>query len=112
MRHLRYTVRLTEWTLDETELTNESADCIDCSLYRSGAAQEEVADAEDARQLEPQKKATSHLKAELVKVQQELGQTANRATAESLKRKASRIGQFKEMTEDPESGSMTIVLEA
>ncbi|MBC8290301.1 MAG: hypothetical protein H8E37_08290 [Planctomycetes bacterium] len=74
-------------------------------------AQEEMADAEEARQKQLQKEVTDQLEAELVDVQQELGQAVNRATAEALKRKASRIGQIKEMTEDPESGSITIVLE-
>lgn len=74
-------------------------------------AQEEMADAEETRRKELQKQVTDQLEAELVDVQQELGQAVNRATAEALKRKASRIGQIKEMTEDPESGSMTIVLE-
>ena len=32
-------------------------------------------------------------------------------TAEALKQKAAQLGQIKEMTEDPQSGSMTIVLE-
>ena len=41
----------------------------------------------------------------------ELDKAVNRATAEALKQKAAKIGQIKEMTEDPESGSLTIVVE-
>lgn len=74
-------------------------------------AQAEMDEEADNRTRELQKQVTDQLEAELVDVQQELGQAVNRATAEALKRKASRIGQIKEMTEDPESGSMTIVLE-
>lgn len=65
----------------------------------------------EERTSELQKQVTDQLEAELVDVQQELGLAVNRATAEALKRKASRIGQIKEMSEDPESGSITIVLE-
>jgi hypothetical protein len=35
----------------------------------------------------------------------------NRVTAEALKRKAASLGQIKEMTEDPQAGSLTIVVE-
>lgn len=74
-------------------------------------AQAEMEEQADDKTAELQSKVTDQLEAELVDVQRELGQAVNRATAEALKRKASRIGQIKEMTEDPESGSMTIVLE-
>lgn len=74
-------------------------------------AQTEMEEQSDAKTAELQKQVTDQLEAELVDVQSELGQAVNRATAEALKRKASRIGQIKEMTEDPESGSVTIVLE-
>ncbi len=74
-------------------------------------AKAEMQEAEDTRTQELQQQVTDHLEGELVDIQRELGQAVNRATAEALKRKASRIGQIKELTEDPESGSMTIVLE-
>ena len=41
----------------------------------------------------------------------QLDQATNRATAKALKQKAAQIGQIKELTEDPESGSLTIVVE-
>lgn len=74
-------------------------------------AQNEMEDAAEVHQQELQKQVTDQLEAELVDVQRDLGKTVNRATAEALKRKASRIGQINELTEDPESGSLTIVLE-
>lgn len=63
------------------------------------------------QQNELQKKVTNQLEAELADLRQELDQAANRATAEALKQKAAQIGQIKEVTEDPESGSLTIVVE-
>jgi len=41
-------------------------------------------------------------------LRKELDQVANRVTAEALKRKAAQLGQIKEMTEDPESGSLFV----
>ena len=58
-----------------------------------------------------QKEATEKLEAELADLQKELSQAVNRVTAEALKRKAASLGQIREMTEDPESGSLTITVE-
>lgn len=58
-----------------------------------------------------QKKATELLEDALVDIRSELDRVVNRVTAEALKRKAARLGQIKEMTEDTEAGSLTIVLE-
>jgi len=58
-----------------------------------------------------QTKVTDRLEAELSDVRQELDQAISRVTAESLKRKAAQMGQIKEMTEDPQAGSLTIVVE-
>lgn len=58
-----------------------------------------------------QKEVTDALEAELSDLRKELDQVVNRATAAALKQKASSLGQIKELTEDPETGSMTIVLE-
>jgi hypothetical protein len=41
----------------------------------------------------------------------ELDQAVNRATAEALKRKAAQLGRIKQLADDPESGSLTIVVE-
>jgi hypothetical protein len=58
-----------------------------------------------------QNKVTDKLEGALGEVRQELDQAVNRATAEALKRKAASMGEIKEMTEDPETGSLTIVVE-
>lgn len=58
-----------------------------------------------------QTKVTDRLEGELNDVRQELDQVVHRVTAEALKRKAAQMGQIKEMTEDPQAGSLTIVVE-
>jgi hypothetical protein len=58
-----------------------------------------------------QGKVTDQLEGQLGDLRQELDQVVNRVTAEALKRKAASLGQIKEITEDPQSGSMTIVVE-
>jgi FtsH ternary system domain X5 len=63
------------------------------------------------RQAEIQQQATEKLEDSLADLRQELNQVVNRVTAEALKKKAAQIGQIKEMTEDREGGSLTIVLE-
>jgi hypothetical protein len=58
-----------------------------------------------------QTKVTDRLEGELNDVRQEMDQAVNRVTAEALKRKAAQMGQIKEITEDPQAGSLTIVVE-
>jgi hypothetical protein len=58
-----------------------------------------------------QTKVTDKLEGELTDLRQEMDQVVNRVTAEALKRKAAQLGQIKEMTEDPQAGSLTIVVE-
>jgi hypothetical protein len=58
-----------------------------------------------------QSQVTDKLEAKLGEVRQELDQAVNRVTAEALKRKAAQMGQIKELTEDPQTGSLTIVVE-
>jgi hypothetical protein len=58
-----------------------------------------------------QTKVTDRLEGELNEVRQELDQVVHGVTAEALKRKAAQMGQIKEMTEDPQAGSLTIVVE-
>lgn len=55
--------------------------------------------------------ATEQLEGVLRDLQGELDGTVNRVTAQALKQKAAQIGEIKEITEDTENGSMTIVLE-
>lgn len=58
-----------------------------------------------------QKVATEKLEQELLGLRKELDEAVNRVTAEALKRKAAQIGRIKEMNEDPEGESLTIVVE-
>lgn len=58
-----------------------------------------------------QGKVTDRLEGHLGDLRRELDQAVNRVTAEALKRKAATMGQIKEMTEDPQTGSLTIVVE-
>jgi len=64
-----------------------------------------------AQQSQLQNEATEKLEAQLNEVRKELSQAVNRVTAEALKKKAASLGQIKEMTEDVESGSLTITVE-
>jgi hypothetical protein len=58
-----------------------------------------------------QNEVTAKLESQLGDLRAELDPVINRVTAEALKRKAAQLGQIKEMTEDPQSGALTIVLE-
>lgn len=58
-----------------------------------------------------QGKVTDKLEGQLGDLRQELDKVVNRVTAEALKRKAASLGQIKEITEDPQAGSLTIVVE-
>lgn len=63
------------------------------------------------QQGELQKQVTDKLEGALADVRKELDQAVNRATAAALKLKASQMGQIKSLSEDPASGSLTIVVE-
>jgi len=58
-----------------------------------------------------QGKVTDKLEGKLNGLRKELDQVVNRVTAEALKQKAASMGQIKEMTEDPQTGNLTIVVE-
>jgi FtsH ternary system domain X5 len=58
-----------------------------------------------------QKKVTDQLEGHLTDTRKELDQAVNRVTADALKEKAAQIGQIKQMSEDAQTGSLTIVLE-
>jgi hypothetical protein len=73
--------------------------------------QKNLASQVEARQAELQKALTDKLEAQLGDVRKELDQISNKVTAEALKVKARQMGQVKEITEDPQSGSLTIVVE-
>jgi hypothetical protein len=65
----------------------------------------------DRKRDELQKKITDRLEGHLADVRRELDQAVNRVTAEALKEKAAAMGRIKEMTEDAQTGSLTIVVE-
>lgn len=56
-------------------------------------------------------KAVDQLEAALANARRELDSAIHQATAGALKIKAGELGRIKEMTEDPQSGSLTIVVE-
>src|SRR4051812_4107698 len=58
-----------------------------------------------------QGKVTDKLEGKLGDLRQDLDKVVNKVTAEALKRKAASMGQIKEITEDQQSGSLTIVVE-
>jgi len=58
-----------------------------------------------------QSAATDKLEKELADLQPELTEVVNRVTSEALKQKAAQMGTIKEISEDPESGSLTIKVE-
>ena len=58
-----------------------------------------------------QQQVTDALEAKLGDIRKELEGAANRATAAALKQRAAQLGQIKSISEDPEAGSLTIVVE-
>ena len=58
-----------------------------------------------------QQQATEELERELAGLQEELNGVTHRVTAEALKAKARQMGDIKEISEDPEAGSLTIKVE-
>jgi F0F1-type ATP synthase membrane subunit b/b' len=58
-----------------------------------------------------QSKVTDQLENKLGDLRQELDQVVNKVTAEALKEKARSMGQIKQMSEDEQTGSLTIVVE-
>ena len=73
--------------------------------------QQELEKQADKKTSDLQSQVTDRLEKQLGDLRQELDQAINRVTAEALKEKARRMGQIKEMTEDPQTGSLTIVVE-
>ena len=69
---------------------------------------EKAAGSETARL---QSEVTDRLERQLAGVRRELDDAVNRVTGEALKEKARSLGEIKEMTEDPQTGSLTIVVE-
>jgi hypothetical protein len=65
----------------------------------------------DRQQERLQGEATERLEQVMGEVRKELSDAVNGVTREALKQKAASMGQIKEMTEDPEAGSLTIKVE-
>ncbi len=73
--------------------------------------QRELEDQIGEKEEKLQQELTEQLEQQLKSLRVELDKAVNRATAEALKQKAAKIGKIKQLTEDPESGSLTIVVE-
>jgi hypothetical protein len=58
-----------------------------------------------------QNKATEELEKHLNEIQPEISQIVNQVTRDALKQKAQQMGTVKEVSEDAESGSLTIKVE-
>jgi hypothetical protein len=58
-----------------------------------------------------QNEATEHLEKHLQKIQPEISEIVNKVTRDALKQKAQQLGTVKEISEDAETGSLTIKLE-
>ena len=74
-------------------------------------AQEDLEKQAEKKTAEMQTEVTDRLERRLDDLRRELDQAVNRVTAEALKQKAAQMGQIKEITEDPQTGSLTIVVE-
>jgi hypothetical protein len=65
----------------------------------------------EAHKSDLQTQITDKLEVQLGDLRKELDQVVNKVTAEALKQKAAQLGTIKQVTEDAQTGSMTIVLE-
>lgn len=74
-------------------------------------AQEEIQKEFDSEQKKSQSKATEHLEKAIADLQPEINDIVNKITRESLKAKAAQMGRIQEITENAESGEMTIKIE-
>lgn len=74
-------------------------------------AQKQLEAAADRQEEKLQQQATDELEGVLRDVQAELDMAVNRATAAALRLKAAQIGEIRQITEDSETGSMTIVVD-
>jgi len=72
------------------------------------ALQDELAKEADAATEALRRESTRRLEASIEGVRAELDQAVNRATAEALKAKARQLGEVQEITEDAETGAITI----
>ena len=77
----------------------------------SEQAQKDLEKEADKQNEQLQAKVTDELEAALGDIRRELDRAVNASTAEALKQKAAKMGTIKEMTEDPETGSLTIIVD-
>ena len=96
-------------TLADTDWSNSRKSQIEQKLKRQ--VQQELSERASEKQAELQRQISNTLEQELGDVRKELESAVNKATAEALKERAAQIGTIKEMSEDPQSGSLTIVVE-
>jgi hypothetical protein len=76
-----------------------------------GELKKELVAEEEKQTSKLQNKTTDELQEALCDVRDELDKAINRTTAEALKQKAAQLGEIKEITEDHETGSLTIVID-
>jgi len=93
-------------TVERTQTVAEVTGKAQEALRKSArnAAEQKVED-ERARL---RSQVTAKLEKRLADLQEEIDQVSHRVTAEALKVRASQLGEIEEITEDPQSGSMTI----
>lgn len=72
------------------------------------ALEQELEGEAEQRGEDMQAAVTEALAGKLGDLRRELDQISNRVTAEALKQKAASMGEIQEISEDPESGSLTI----
>jgi hypothetical protein len=72
------------------------------------ALKAELEDELDERSKDLQAEVTKKLEGKLGDLRQELDRISNKVTAEALKRKAASMGEVQEVSEDAETGSLTI----
>jgi LPS O-antigen subunit length determinant protein (WzzB/FepE family) len=92
-----------------TDRSGQSAQRIEQHLRQK--LQKHLKKQAEAEKAQLQTDLTDKLEAQLGDLRKELDLVVNRVTAEALKRKAAQLGTIKQVTEDAQSGSMTIVLE-
>ncbi len=74
-------------------------------------ANEEIDKRFELEKSKAQAKATEALEQSLTDLQPELNSIVNKITREALKQKAAQLGRIQEISEDAESGTMTIKIE-
>jgi DNA topoisomerase VI subunit B len=96
----------------ETRVYGETRGAVDAAQQRLEAELQDrlEREAEEHKQ-QLQREVTDRLERQLADLQRELDQAANRVTAEALKRKAAQLGRVKEISDDPQTGTLTIVVE-